>query len=425
MPSPFQQLVIELTAEGAHLSSQLAYLAASIAIGIAVGYVISRKRDANIGVREALIRALLFGVSFPIVTFVLLWGMRFVDSTLASTALMRLAVPLFAALCIIRFVARILRSLFPRSALVRSLVNITSIVVWLGFALHLLGLSPTIIGELEQTEIPIGKTRVSVMSLLQGFVLVVFTLLAALWAAAAVEQRMKAASINVNTQLLLSRLLRAFLLVVALLFSLSAVGIDLTVLSVFGGALGVGLGLGLQRIAANYVSGFAMLVEGSFRVGDYVRLDNFEGTITQINSRYTVVRAANGRESVIPNETFMTQRVEHSSLSDTKIAVTSTLLIDYGSNVNLARDLIVAAALTESRVLKDPAPGVFVSSFAADGIELTISFWIADPENGQLALRSNINLRIMESFEKNGISIPFPQRVLRVVDDAPPAKSAT
>jgi small-conductance mechanosensitive channel len=162
-----------------------------------------------------------------------------------------------------------------------------------------------------------------------------------------------------------------------------------------------------------------MLVEGSFRVGDYVRLDNFEGIITQINSRYTVVRAANGRESVIPNETFMTQRVEHSSLSDPQISITSTLQVDYGSDIDLVTKLVVDAIVEQPRVLKDPGPAVFVSSFATDGIELTIAFWISDPQNGQLALRSTINRAILNAFSKHQIGIPFPQRVVRVVGADP------
>jgi small-conductance mechanosensitive channel len=292
-------------------------------------------------------------------------------------------------------------------------------VVWVGLVLHLVGALPIVTGELEQVVIPIGKTRVDLLALLQGLVLVAITLLGALWLSALIESRVAKTDLRISTRLLLSRLLRAFLLVLALLLSLSAVGIDLTVLSVFGGALGVGLGLGLQRIAANYVSGFAMLVEGSFRVGDYVRLDNFEGIITQINSRYTVVRAANGRESVIPNETFMTQRVEHSSLSDTQISITSTLQVDYGSDIDRVTRLVVDAVKQEARVLAEPGPAVFVSNFAADGIELTISFWIADPQNGQLALRSNINRAILKAFDAHGIGIPFPQRVVRVVNGEP------
>lgn len=327
--------------------------------------------------------------------------------------------PILASLVAIRIVARVLRGLFPTSRTARTTINLTSVVVWVGLVLHLVGALPIVTSELEQVVIPIGRAKVDLLALLQGLVLVAITLLVALWLSALVESRLTKTDLRISTRLLLSRLLRALLLVLALLFSLSAVGIDLTVLSVFGGALGVGLGLGLQRIAANYVSGFAMLVEGSFRVGDYVRLDNFEGIITQINSRYTVVRAGNGREAVIPNESFMTQRVEHSSLSDTQISITSTFQVEYESDLDRVTGLVIDAIKQEPRVLAEPPPAAFVSNFTADGVELTISFWIADPQNGQLALRSNVNRAILKAFDTHGIGMPIAQRANRTANREP------
>ncbi len=402
--SPFEQLVNQFASASTQAWQQLGVVFLAIAIGAAIGYAVSRRRHPHLPMRRALFHALAYGITFPIATFLLIWVLRLFSGAVGQSVVIKLAVPIFGSLSIIRVVARVLRNLFPHSNPARVLINLTSVVVWFALVMHLSGVLPTIAQELEQTEIPIGKTRVSLLTALQAIALVAVTLLTALWASAAIEAKLTSTGLTMGTKLLLARFLRAALLVLALLFSLSAVGIDLTVLSVFGGALGVGLGLGLQRIAANYVSGFAMLLEGSFRVGDYVRIDNFEGSITQINSRYTVVRAANGRESVIPNETFMTQRVEQSSLSDSQIAVTSTLVVAPGSDVVLARKLMIDAALSEPRVLREPGPGVFVSAFTLDGIELTSSFWIADPENGQLALRSNINLLILQSFAKNGIA---------------------
>jgi small-conductance mechanosensitive channel len=415
MSSPFQQLITEFERVDTRAWEQLAVVAAMVATGLVIAAAVVRYRNRNTSFTQSLWHSLFTGITFPVVTLALVWVASLIAKAWTSGVVFKLAIPIFGSLSIIRIVARILRNLFPRSATARNLINLTSIVVWVGLVLHLVGALPLLTSELEQVVIPIGKTKVDLLALLQGLVLVAITLLGALWLAALIESRVAKTDLGISTRLLLSRLLRAFLLVIALLFSLSAVGIDLTVLSVFGGALGVGLGLGLQKIAANYVSGFAMLVEGSFRVGDYVRLDNFEGVITQINSRYTVVRAANGRESVIPNETFMTQRVEHSSLTDTQISITNTLQVDYGSDIDLVVRLIVDAIRAQPRVLSEPGPAVFVSNFASDGIELTIAFWIADPQNGQLALRSLINRAILAAFAENGIGIPFPQRVVRVV----------
>jgi small-conductance mechanosensitive channel len=416
MSSPFQQLVTEFERVDARAWEQLCVIAALVAMGLLVAAAVVRYRNKNTGFGNAVWHSLFTGITFPVVTLALAWIASLVAKSWTSGVVFKLAIPIFGSLSIIRIVARILRNLFPNSATARTLINLTSVGVWIGLVLHLVGVLLLFTTELEQVVIPIGKTKVDLLALLQGLVLVAITLLGALWLSALIESRVAKTDLGISTRLLLSRLLRAFLLVVALLFSLSAVGIDLTVLSVFGGALGVGLGLGLQRIAANYVSGFAMLVEGSFRVGDYVRLDNFEGIITQINSRYTVVRAANGRESVIPNETFMTQRVEHLSLSDQQVSVTSKLVVEYDSDIELARRLVIDAIATEERALKNPGPGVFVSEFLQDGIELTIAFWIADPQNGQLALRSNINLAILRAFAANRIKLAQSQRVFQIAN---------
>jgi small-conductance mechanosensitive channel len=416
MNSPLQQLIDEVSRLDARTLQQLAVVAIAIALGIAIGYFVARRRSQNVSSQSALASTLIYGVSFPLATCALVWLYRVLPwGSENSGAIIKLAIPVFASLTVIRAVARVLRGMFPASAPAQSLINATSVIVWVGLVFHLSGLLPTVTQELEQIELPIGKTRISALALLQGLALVAVTLLGALWLSAMIESRLMASPINVSMRLLLSRLVRAGLFVLALLLSLAAVGIDLTVLSVFSGALGVGLGLGLQKIAANYVSGFAMLVEGSFRVGDYVKLDNFEGKITQINSRYTVVQAANGRESVIPNETFITQRVEHLSLSDKNVAVTAKLIVEHGTDIDLARQLIANTAAAEARVLKEPAPGVLVSEFLADGIELTVVVWIADPENGQLALRSNINIALLRAFKEHGIRLAQSQRVFQLL----------
>ncbi|TAG72200.1 MAG: mechanosensitive ion channel protein [Burkholderiales bacterium] len=417
MSSPFQQLISEFERVDGRAWEQFAAVILLAGVALLCAAFIVHRRNRRLGFLRSISHSMWLGISFPALALTFVWLASVAAKAWTSGMVFKLALPIFGSLAAIRVVARVLRNLFPKSGAARTLINLTSVLVWVGVVLHFVGALPLLTSELEQVIIPIGKARVDLLALLQGLVLIAVTLLGALWLSALIETRIAAFDVAINTRLLISRLLRAFLLVLALLLSLSAVGIDLTVLSVFGGALGVGLGLGLQRIAANYVSGFAMLVEGSFRVGDYVRLDAFEGIITQINSRYTVVRATNGREAVIPNETFMTQRVEHSSLSDTKVSVVSTLLIDYGSDVNHVIPLVMDAIRKEARVLNEPPPAVFVSNFAADGIELTMSFWIADPQNGQLALRSDINRSILSAFSANGVGMPFPQRTVKVISE--------
>ncbi len=392
-----------------------------MAIGLFVGMLVARRLEPSLTRAQALGRAALTSATFPLATYLILVALRLTPYGAATGALPKFAVRVFAALLVVRLIVRVLRRLFPDSSPVRGSINVVSGLIWLTLVLYLAGVLPFIEQELEAIVIPLGKTQVSVLTLLQGLALVAFTVLGALWLSSLLEMRLMATGISMSTRLVLSRFLRASLFVLALLFALAAVGIDLTVLSVFGGALGVGLGLGLQKIASNYVSGFAMLLEGSFRVGDSVKVDNFEGQITTINTRYTVVRALNGRESVVPNEMFIVNRVENLSLQSPNVAFNTKLQIDYASDVELARSLMIEAALAQSRVLKSPAPGALLSDFASDGLELTLGYWIADPENGTGNVRSDINLAIWRAFQTNGIGVPFPQRVIRVVNDSPNA----
>ena len=191
-------------------------------------------------------------------------------------------------------------------------------------------------------------------------------------------------------------------------------GVDLTALSVLGGALGVGLGFGLQKLAANYVSGFVILLERSIRIGDNVKVDNFEGRITDIKTRYTLIRAGNGREAIVPNESLITSRVENLSLADLKFNITTNIVVGYDSDVELVMRLLVEAASSQERALKEPGPSVNLTNFGPDGLEFTLNYWMIDPENGQANLRSLINLRILAALRKHGIDIPCPQRMVHL-----------
>jgi small-conductance mechanosensitive channel len=229
----------------------------------------------------------------------------------------------------------------------------------------------------------------------------------------AAEARLLAgATDNLSIRKMAANALRAVLLFVGLMFALSAAGIDLTALGVLGGALGVGIGFGLQKLAANYVSGFVILAEGSMRIGDMVRVDNFEGRISDISTRYTVIRALNGRESIVPNEMLITQRVENSSLADPQVSITTTLQVAYGTDLDALLPRLAAAVAAVPRVLAEPAPGVQLAGFGADGLDLAVLFWIDDPENGQGNVRSDVNLALLRTLNAAGVEIPFPQRVV-------------
>jgi small-conductance mechanosensitive channel len=190
--------------------------------------------------------------------------------------------------------------------------------------------------------------------------------------------------------------------VIALLLGLSMVGIDITALSVFSGALAVGLGLGLQKIASNYVSGFIILLDRSIRIGHVVSLDAAtSGVVTQITARYTVLRTLTGTEVIIPNEYLVSNIVRNESYSDSRVRVVVSVQVAYGTDLEQAMRLMNEAAQAQARVLADPAPQVLLAAFAESGINLDLGFWIADPQEGTGGVRSAINMAIWRSFAEH------------------------
>jgi small-conductance mechanosensitive channel len=325
----------------------------------------------------------------------------------------QLAVPVLISLVLIRVTVRVLHVAFPESALVKALQRTLSWGIWLATVLWITGLLPVVLVEMESVSWKIGGTPVSLRSLVEGTLSAVAVLLVALWLSATIEARlMRATSVNVSVRKIAANATRAGLLLLGLLMALTAAGIPLGALSVVGGAVGVGIGFGLQKLAANYVSGFVILADRSLRIGDVVKVDGFEGRITDITTRYTVLRANNGRESIVPNEMLITQRVENCSFADPKVALTSQVQVAYGTDLPALMPRLVTAMLAVPRVLDDPAPAVQLANFAADGMDLLLVFWIADLDKGQGNVRSDVNLAVLQVLNEAGVSIPFPQRVV-------------
>jgi small-conductance mechanosensitive channel len=262
---------------------------------------------------------------------------------------------------------------------------------------------------------PLGKSHISLQNVAEAFGACLVVVMLVLWLTRSIEKRLLRRAIDdLSLRRIATNIIRATMMVMGLLLTLAAIGVDLTALSVFGGALGVGLGFGLQKLAANYVSGFVVLFERSVRIGDNIRIDNFEGRITDITTRYTLVRALNGREAVIPNEKLMTECVENLSLTDKKMLITSRISVGYQSHVEQVRALLVRAATTSPRVLTDPAPGALLASFGSDGLDFVLNYWINDPENGQLNVQDAVNTAVLAALREHGVEIPYPQRVVHL-----------
>lgn len=364
-------------------------------------------------------RALIDGVLFPVLALVLAYTAKVVLYEFHPVPLLRLAVPVLLALAGIRMLARVFTVAFPNSALARVVERVFSWVAWVAAALWIMGLLPPVLREMEAIRFAFGKASVSLRDLVEGVLSLVAVLVVALWISATLERKVLRENIqDLSLRKVAANITRALLLLVGFLFALSAVGFDLTAFSVLGGALGVGLGFGLQKLAANYVSGFVILFERSLRIGDTVRVDGFEGVVADIKTRYTLIRAGSGRESIVPNEKLITERIENLSLDDPKMLVTVDIGIGYESDVDLAQKLLVEAAMGANKVLAEPAPVARLMRFGADALEFQLSFWVSEL-GAQVPARSEVNLRILKSLRAAGIDIPYPQRVVHMV--APPA----
>ena len=356
------------------------------------------------------------GVLFPILALLLALGARrFLAGVEIPLAVFRVAIPVLVSLAVIRLTVKVLGVVFPNAPAMRVIERTVSWMAWAGSVLWIIGVMPLVLDELDGITWKIGSSQVSLRNLIEGALSAVLVLILSLSLSSAIENRLlKGATDNMSLRKIMANLSRALLLTVGLMMALSAVGIDLTALSVLGGAIGVGVGFGLQKLAANYVSGFVILAERSLRIGDLVKVDNFEGRITDINTRYTVLRSSAGREAIVPNEMLITQRVENASLADNKLLLMTEVQVAYGTDLDWLRPLLAEAVAKVPRILPSPAPAVHLTTFAPDGLGLTVAFWIADPENGQLAARSEVNLSILSTLNQLEVDIPYPQRVVHV-----------
>jgi small-conductance mechanosensitive channel len=329
--------------------------------------------------------------------------------------LLNLAVPLLTSLATIRILIYFLRKTFRPGPLVKAWENLIATSVWIVVALHLLGWLPAVLDGLDGIAMQVGSNRVSVLASIKLILALALLWLLAQWLGRLIENRIsRAAYVNAGMQVALVKLSKFVLLVLAFLLALDAVGIDLTALAVFGGALGVGLGFGLQRIASNFISGFIVLFDRSIRPGDVITIDNKLGWVQELHARYVVVKDRDGVERLIPNEMLITNEVINWSYSDRNVRLKIPVSISYDNDPEQALALLETAAMANPRVLADPAPTTRLMAFGESGIELELRVWIQDPEAGMGSVLSDINLAIWRAFKAAGIVIPYPQRDLHI-----------
>jgi small-conductance mechanosensitive channel len=368
-----------------------------------------RRSDWGVGV-ESISRLV-----FPLSALLLVMIVRPILSHWQHVNLLNIAVPLLLSLAAIRIAVYALRQALGNSGLVAVFERLLVLLIFGWVAAYLFGLLPDVVDALESMSMVVGKQRISLWVVLQALFWVAVWLLGASWLGDAAESRlMHAESLHSSLRVVLSRIIKVLLMLAAIMISLPMVGIDPTVLSVFGGALGVGLGLGLQRIASNYVSGFIILLDRSIRLGDLISVGDRSGIVTNITTRYTVVRSLDGTEAIVPNDTLTTTTVINHSYSDRRIRLALQLQLAYGTDLNAVFPLLEEIAARHPRVLADPAPQSYLVRFADNGFELELGYWIHDPEAGSLNLKSDLNREIRREFAERGIEIakPSPQVVV-------------
>jgi small-conductance mechanosensitive channel len=359
----------------------------------------------------------LIRIISPFIILIVLFFSMIYLNTFQTTPILNIAISLINALIIIRLGVYFIRYLIKPSPWIRALENTIASLVWVIVALYLFGLLSPIRETLDQVQFSFGDNNFSLFLVFQVIFGSALAVLFAVTLGQFIENRlMKVDQLDMNARVMLNKVLKITLYVVAVVVALSSIGLDLTFLSVFGGAFGVGLAFGMQKIASNYVCGFIILLDKSIHIGDILMVGDHYGVVTLIRSRYTVLRKLDGIEVIIPNETLISENIINHTLTDRKSRISIDVQISYKSSVDKAFEILLNSAKNESRVLNDPEPSVFLMKFADSGIDLMLSFYIVDPEEGSWGLKSDIYREIWNEFQKNNIEIPYPYRTVEIIN---------
>lgn len=326
-----------------------------------------------------------------------------------SLVLCRLGYSLFFAYAVLCLLLAFLQAVLGGRPLSASTRRNVSTVFWSLVVLDFFGILHDLIAALNRIQIPLGKADVTVWTLMVAVFSVIVTLGVANWLAGVVHQWLDGLdNLAGNTKLVLSRIVTVVFMVLAVMIALESVGINLTVLSVFGGAIGVGLGFGLQKIASNYISGFIILLDKSVKIGDMVNVDGFKGQVTQINTRYTVVRSFEGVENIVPNEKFVTNQVLNYSYTFEACVSYLSIEVAYGTDIKRALKILLEEGSRPRPHIDTSRRGwSYLDSFGDSGITLMLGFWVMDPVNGTVGVKTDIACDIVERFNQEGIEIPF------------------
>jgi small-conductance mechanosensitive channel len=334
------------------------------------------------------------------------------------TTLLDVGLRLIAILLLVRLAFYLFRLLLGPNTWFRTVEARMSTVVWLAIAFHQVGWFSAIQRTLDSIDLLPGKASLTIWELLKGLVVITGFVLIASLVARAVETRVLAVrNVALSTRIGISKFAYFLLLSLGVLLGIRAAGVDLTALTVITGAIGIGLGFGLQSISSNFVSGFVLLMDRSIKPGDVISFTGHTGTSTEnfgwvqeLRGRYVVVRDRDGVETLVPNQTLINNPVINWSYSDRRVRLKLPVRISYRDDPELALRVLLQAATCNARILREPAPVSRLMQFGDHGMDLELRFWIADPENGVNNVRSDVNRAIWALFKESGITIPVAQR---------------
>jgi small-conductance mechanosensitive channel len=340
----------------------------------------------------------------------------------ADTRIVLTAVQLTGLLLMIRLAFYVLRVSLGAKARIKGWGTPISLLIWIFVSLHFLGWGNDVIAGLDGIGIDAGHTRISVWSVMKLLVTVSLFVVAAMWVSRWLERRvLKLDALAPNMRIGIAKFLQAFLVGLSVLVGLNAAGLDLTTLNVLTGAIGIGLGFGLQSIAANFVSGFVLLMDRSIKPGDVISFTGTSGTTTEafgwvqeLRGRYVVVRDRDGIEMLVPNQHLINNPVINWSYTDPRVRLKLPVSISYKDDPELAMRLLIESTDGHPRIIRDPAPVARLMGFGESGIDLELRFWIPDPQEGVNNVRSDVNRSIWRLFRLNGLTFPVAQREIRV-----------
>lgn len=296
-----------------------------------------------------------------------------------------------------------------------SIARIVAAMAWGLAALNILGLLPSTVEMLDKSAVQFDTFRLSVLTVIKAIAVFSIMVWGALGIGRFAESKLTSIEgLSPSLQVLAGKVIKASLLVVAVFGSLSLVGIDFSALAVFSGAIGLGIGFGLQKVVSNLISGFILLTDKSIKPGDVISVGDSYGRIDQLAARYVSVRARDGREYLVPNEDLITNQVINWTFSAKQVRLDVNFGTSYNSDPHEVRELAKKAAASVNRVIKSQPPVCHITEFGDSSINYVLRFWIIDPDKGTLNVRGDVFLALWDALKEAGIEIPFPHRELLV-----------